>query len=377
MTASELMQNPSSSTHGGGGKLSGHIVTFSQKVDELLGGGIRLGEVTEIAGLPGCGKTQLAMQLSVMALLPKSLGGVQGRTLYIDTEGSFAPERAWDMAEALHIHVQNGQERRRKRAKRHNNNHQHPDAAQMDAKERYTQAFTVEEILRSIQVFRVHDETALTSTLYSLPQYMEQSKYDHDEDGLDGDGDVDNDLLVSSIFSDPQPVKLIVIDSIAFQFRAVAPIYPSYYVQRSKTLANIASFLGDLASKYNVAVVAINQMTTKVGTSSSSSSSNNNNNNNGDNNTALVPALGEAWAHATATRLLLSNSDNTNDELLLVDECDLQPLRQQQQHNQQLRTCELVKSSHRPSGYANFVILPEGIRGLETSVAELVEVQAT
>ena len=60
-----------------------NIVTFSRTIDQLLGGGIPLGSVTEIAGLPGTGKTQLGMQLCVNARLPKSFGGVDGQHLLL------------------------------------------------------------------------------------------------------------------------------------------------------------------------------------------------------------------------------------------------------------------------------------------------------
>lgn len=74
------------------------IVTFSRAVDSMLGGGLAKGEVTEIAGLPGVGKTQLSMQLCVDASLPTTFGGVAGESVYIDTEGSFSPERCFTMA---------------------------------------------------------------------------------------------------------------------------------------------------------------------------------------------------------------------------------------------------------------------------------------
>lgn len=35
------------------------IVTFSSQLDEALGGGLLLGKITEICGVPGMGKTQL------------------------------------------------------------------------------------------------------------------------------------------------------------------------------------------------------------------------------------------------------------------------------------------------------------------------------
>ena len=53
------------------------------------------------AQAPGIGKTQFGIQLAVSAQIPAAFGGVDGEVVYIDTEGSFVPERAMDMAEAL------------------------------------------------------------------------------------------------------------------------------------------------------------------------------------------------------------------------------------------------------------------------------------
>lgn len=35
------------------------IVTFSQKIDNMLGDGIPMGKITEFCGVPGVGKTQM------------------------------------------------------------------------------------------------------------------------------------------------------------------------------------------------------------------------------------------------------------------------------------------------------------------------------
>ena len=67
-------------------------------LDKLLGGGLETGYVTEVAGEFGAGKTQLCHQLAVMVQLPKEEGGLSGRALYIDTEGTFRPERILSMA---------------------------------------------------------------------------------------------------------------------------------------------------------------------------------------------------------------------------------------------------------------------------------------
>lgn len=183
------------------------IVTFSRSVDNMLGGGLAKSEVTEIAGLPGVGKTQLSMQLCVDARLPVAFGGVAGESVYIDTEGSFSPERCFTMAKVSverdkhawirlhcfpyspvystfsyllikalveHIHAS---------AKRRNKPSPIPDW------------FSAENILAGIHVYRVHDEASQTATIYSLPSFLKKQA----------------DM--------GRPVRLIIVDSIAFHYR--------------------------------------------------------------------------------------------------------------------------------------------------------------
>jgi len=71
----------------------GRISTGSEKLDALLGGGIETKSITEFFGEFRSGKTQLAHQLSIMVQLPRDKGGLSGNALYIDTEGTFRPER--------------------------------------------------------------------------------------------------------------------------------------------------------------------------------------------------------------------------------------------------------------------------------------------
>ncbi|HEY6282676.1 MAG TPA: ATPase domain-containing protein, partial [Nitrososphaerales archaeon] len=66
----------------------------SDAIDRLLGGGYRAGRLTEIFGRSNSGKTQLAMQAALLA----AKQGIQ--TLFLDTEGSFRPERLEEMANA-------------------------------------------------------------------------------------------------------------------------------------------------------------------------------------------------------------------------------------------------------------------------------------
>ena len=67
------------------------ISTGLEKLDELLGGGIKNGIITDIFGPSSTGKTQMALQIAVNCL---SRGGT---ILYQDTTGSFRPERLLDM----------------------------------------------------------------------------------------------------------------------------------------------------------------------------------------------------------------------------------------------------------------------------------------
>lgn len=216
------------------------IVTFSMELDKLLGGGIRTGQITEFCGGPGVGKTQIGMQLAVNVQIPSSFNGLEGEAVYIDTEGSFAPNRCLHMATAFCKHL----------AK--------VAAVRKDQKKiEDTHKLDPHTILERIHYFRVRDSTeqlAVTET------------------------------LVSFVASHPN-VKIIIIDSIAFHFR--------YGFEdmglRTRRLSQMAQMLMDLAHSKDLAVVMMNHVTTKIL---------------GDGKSRLVPALGDSWAHAATNRLL-------------------------------------------------------------------------
>lgn len=75
------------------------ITTGSDNLDELFGGGIETGSITELFGEFRTGKTQIAHQLCVTVQLPKDQGGLGANAAYIDTEGTFRPERIVEIAE--------------------------------------------------------------------------------------------------------------------------------------------------------------------------------------------------------------------------------------------------------------------------------------
>ncbi|KAG2568160.1 hypothetical protein PVAP13_7NG295924 [Panicum virgatum] len=75
------------------------ITTGSQALDDLLGGGIETLCITEAFGEFRSGKTQLAHTLCVSTQLPIHMHGGNGKVAYIDTEGTFRPERIVPIAE--------------------------------------------------------------------------------------------------------------------------------------------------------------------------------------------------------------------------------------------------------------------------------------
>lgn len=79
----------------------GKITTGSKNMDALLGGGVETKTITEFFGEYGSGKTQICHQLSVNVQLPLERGGLLGKAVYVDTEGTFRWERVEAMARGV------------------------------------------------------------------------------------------------------------------------------------------------------------------------------------------------------------------------------------------------------------------------------------
>jgi DNA repair protein RadB len=62
------------------------MITFNSRFDQLLGGGLQDGIVTQFYGPPASGKTNLALVAAANAL-------GQGKAVYVDPEGGFSVER--------------------------------------------------------------------------------------------------------------------------------------------------------------------------------------------------------------------------------------------------------------------------------------------
>lgn len=85
-----------------------YITTGSTSLNNLLGGkGIETKAITEAFGAYGSGKTQIGLTLAVNVQLPFEQGGAGGKAVFIDTEGTFRPERIRQIAEKYGLNPEN------------------------------------------------------------------------------------------------------------------------------------------------------------------------------------------------------------------------------------------------------------------------------
>jgi len=224
----------------------GRVFTFCEALDDALGGGVSSGEITEFCGCPGIGKTQLATQLCVSTQTPEAFNGLEGEAVYVDTEGSFMAERAMDMASALVEYLGKMTALT-------------PEDGGKREMEEAMKTFTPEKILRGIHLFRCHEVTELLAVLETLGEFI----------------------------AEHPKVRLVVIDSVAFHFRQDF----QDMALRTTILSKMTNRLMSIATARQVAVVTVNQVTVKPQR---------------DGPARLVPALGESYAHACTTRVILS-----------------------------------------------------------------------
>lgn len=182
-----------------------HLRTSLPLLDEALFGGLPAGSVTEVVGPAGLGKTQLCLQLSVLACLERQAEG--GSVAYLDTEKKFSSRR---MAQI--------------------------------ARERFPDAFPSEEAVAALMgrvlVYNPTSSQALLSTL----QALEPAIIDH-------------------------RVRLVVLDSAASLARA--DFAPGSLPDRQRMLGQQASRLKYLAEVFRIPVLVTNQVTTHMGDPSS------------------------------------------------------------------------------------------------------------
>uniref|UniRef100_T1H8N0 DNA repair protein RAD51 homolog 3 n=1 Tax=Rhodnius prolixus TaxID=13249 RepID=T1H8N0_RHOPR len=90
-------------------ELNESIPTFSEALDGILGGGVRLDSLLHVCGPPGSGKTLLSyelifgsLQLCIAVQVPECLGGLEAQAVFIDTDFGFTVSRLREIAEGAY-----------------------------------------------------------------------------------------------------------------------------------------------------------------------------------------------------------------------------------------------------------------------------------
>ena len=217
---------------------------------------------------------------------------------------------------------------------------------------------TLQAIMSRIHYFRVHSYAEQLAVLRSLPGFLNA----HNEQVVSG-------AAYGACTSAPglasrQPVRLVVVDSVAFHFRHDM----DNAALRTRRLLSFAQMLNSAASRNNFAAVVVNQVTTKVGkglrchpliiqsccgsttvdgagsyfdetgVASASGAP-------GGCHARIVPALGEAWSHACTHRIFLFWGDMCENA-----------------GSQLQRFAWLEKSPNRPPVTVPFIVCHLGIR---------------
>ena len=161
---------------------------------------ITLGLIVQV--FSGAGKTQLALQLSLLVQLPVDQGGLNGSACYLTTSASLPTPRLIQLL------------------------HEHP-------------------LLSGSRCTLDNIQTSATKSVSSLLHAL-------------------SDIIPASINAAkgrPAPLKLLIIDSLADLLMEDAKISTATLADRSRNLSAIAAQLHALASTHQLAVVAINRVT--------------------------------------------------------------------------------------------------------------------
>ncbi|CAK9786409.1 unnamed protein product [Cutaneotrichosporon oleaginosum] len=237
-TAATLLTPPSEVEEGA---VPTFVSTGDAALDSMLGGGVRVGAITEITGESAAGKSHLTLALAVAAQLPphapsvESEEGLQslprstfspGGTIIMTSERILATSRLAELAEGMRASIANSP--------------------------------TVEEILDNVHTSRVGDIDALEHALaFVIPPMLAQRRRETYFPLLgqrtaprrpmrDGRG--------------VKPIRLLIIDSITALLRGQTEGSTTSLAQRSLYLSSIADRLKALAVAHELAVVVVNQV---------------------------------------------------------------------------------------------------------------------
>jgi RAD51-like protein 1 len=312
--ASIVLPQQQQQQHGNSNNLGDRMRSLPTGLPSLdrQGGGIRVGTVTEVVGRAGAGKTQLALQLIVMAAKYN-----QG-AMYIDTENKLILDRLREMiAQRFQI-----DDREKQNSTFHDgihhfaNNNSNKEEDYLNGNSCHAQQFSFKQpsdVLKNMTVKQPNS----TEELFKVLEQAEEEILHR------------NQLATF-------PVRLLILDSIA------APIKRDFgsdaAPQRAAAIFSIAQTLKRYADQLHLAIVVINQ----VGLDNNQTSSARR-----YDQVAVRAALGTSWHHCVSTRLLLEH--------------EVDPHRDGGDSSNQVRRLSVVKSNVAAFSTMHFEVKSMGI----------------
>ncbi|NXM51848.1 RA51D protein, partial [Illadopsis cleaveri] len=186
------------------------LPTGSPSLDQLLDSGLYTGEVTELMGAPGSGKTQVCLGIAASVSL-----GLKQHVLFLDSTGGFTASRLYQMLQAR---TEDEEEQARQ------------------VLGRLRLCFVLQlEALQRIQVVRVFNIYELLSALQEL-----------------------RDRLSQQVVSSTGPLKMVLLDSVS---AVVSPLLGGRQSEGLALMMQLSRELKTLAREFSLAVVVTNQVT--------------------------------------------------------------------------------------------------------------------
>lgn len=186
------------------------IAIFHEGINNLLDGGLPVGQVTELCGPPGCGKTQMCLQFSIDVQVPKELGGSAGEAFYVTTDFGFHVDRLQEIAQGTIDHFIETK------------------GLSMNIQNK----FTLESLLSGVKVLK----------LYDVKHILEMTS------------------ILKNFFERHPNIKLLIIDSFSMPF--ILDVEDTNL--RTKILSVFLNSVVELSVKFEFAIVLTNQVMTIV-----------------------------------------------------------------------------------------------------------------
>lgn len=286
------------------------LSTGSVRMDRLLNAGysgIRSGQITEVVGQSGSGKTQLCLSLSMRAAAAAgaTAGGASSRhcsssssssqsspsdprVIYIDSTLAFSPARLVLMYRAYR--------RSRSRAA--------AAAATSSGSSSGGRMLKDDDMLRRVQCHRVFDAHGLLNVLSSLLSDYRQRLEDQGESMREGTGQVGPTTTTtmsssSSRSSTSSSLRLVVIDSITAVLAGI--VGGANNAAGHGIMMHLGHLMNRIAVELNVAVLVTNSTVDNRDSTGSSWS-------------LKKPALGVSWTWVPSVQIFLHHNNNNSNK---------------------------------------------------------------